>query len=156
MKRFENTILQICMSNKDRNIIIYEHRNNQVSESLDSLNINYKAFDDMNNLINIETNDLLIILVDQYMIGYDDIYKKIGSIILNHPNHIIIINKIKNSEYLDNQMHKLLISLGFNLFSQTNYDNIFFLFYTYNIGSYKKTPDWLNSDNWANPDLWEK
>ncbi len=28
--------------------------------------------------------------------------------------------------------------------------------FKYNINDYKKTPDWLNSDNWANPKMWEK
>ena len=28
--------------------------------------------------------------------------------------------------------------------------------FKYNIKDYKKTPDWLNSDNWANPEMWEK
>jgi hypothetical protein len=48
------------------------------------------------------------------------------------------------------------MSLGFKLSSQINHDDIFFLFYTYNIGNYKNSPDWLNSENWANPELWEK
>jgi hypothetical protein len=28
--------------------------------------------------------------------------------------------------------------------------------YKYNIDSYKRTPDWLNADNWANPEMWNK
>ena len=28
--------------------------------------------------------------------------------------------------------------------------------FKYNINDYKKTPDWLNSDNWANPEMWDK
>ncbi|MFT4636303.1 MAG: hypothetical protein ACI854_001190 [Arenicella sp.] len=28
--------------------------------------------------------------------------------------------------------------------------------FKYNISDYKKTPDWLNSDNWANPQMWGK
>lgn len=28
--------------------------------------------------------------------------------------------------------------------------------YHYNIDTYKKTPDWLNAKNWANPELWNK
>jgi len=28
--------------------------------------------------------------------------------------------------------------------------------FKYNINDYKKTPDWLNADNWANPELWGK
>lgn len=28
--------------------------------------------------------------------------------------------------------------------------------YTYDIATYKNTPKWLNSDDWANPELWNK
>ena len=28
--------------------------------------------------------------------------------------------------------------------------------YKYDLNSYKKTPDWLNPDNWANPKMWNK
>lgn len=28
--------------------------------------------------------------------------------------------------------------------------------FKYNINDYKKTPDWLNADNWANPKMWGK
>ena len=48
------------------------------------------------------------------------------------------------------------MSLGFQARRQIQQNNIFFVFYIYNISSYKKSPDWLNSDNWANPELWEK
>ena len=26
----------------------------------------------------------------------------------------------------------------------------------YDVGTYKTTPDWLNADHWANPELWNK
>jgi len=32
----------------------------------------------------------------------------------------------------------------------------YFGLFKYNIHDYKKTPDWLNSDNWANPNMWGK
>jgi len=28
--------------------------------------------------------------------------------------------------------------------------------FKYNIGDYKRTPDWLNAENWANPNMWNK
>ncbi len=28
--------------------------------------------------------------------------------------------------------------------------------YQFDIGDYKQTPDWLNADHWANPQLWDK
>lgn len=30
------------------------------------------------------------------------------------------------------------------------------MLFKYNISDYKKTPDWLNADNWANPNMWGK
>ncbi|NND80888.1 MAG: hypothetical protein HKN50_00525 [Gammaproteobacteria bacterium] len=36
------------------------------------------------------------------------------------------------------------------------HDDIEFGLFKYNIDEYKKTPDWLNSDNWANPEMWGK
>ena len=39
-------------------------------------------------------------------------------------------------------------------YPQTNKDDI--SLFKYNINDYKKTPDWLNSDNWANPQMWGK
>ena len=35
-------------------------------------------------------------------------------------------------------------------------DELEYGLFKYNISDYKKTPDWLNSDNWANPNMWEK
>ncbi len=34
--------------------------------------------------------------------------------------------------------------------------DIEYALFKYNINDYKKTPDWLNSDNWANPKMWGK
>ena len=99
---------------------------------------------------------LLLLSIDENISNSDDLYRKIGSIILKYPDNFIIINKTNKADYLDNPLHKRLMSLGFKLSSQINHGDIFFLFYTYNIGSYKNSPDWLNSKNWANPELWEK
>jgi len=35
-------------------------------------------------------------------------------------------------------------------------DGVEYGLFKYNINDYKKTPDWLNSDNWANPQMWGK
>ena len=69
---------------------------------------------------------------------------------------VLISNRVLNENYLDSKLHKTVMSLGFQARRQIQQNNIFFVFYIYNISSYKKSPDWLNSDNWANPELWEK
>ena len=48
------------------------------------------------------------------------------------------------------------MSLCFNAILKLKENDLFYIFYAYNISNYKMTPDWLNSENWANPELWEK
>ncbi len=48
---------------------------------------------------------------------------------------------------------KLLISHGYKYHKV---DNNKIMVFIYDISEYKDNPDWLNSENWANPDLWEK
>ncbi len=47
---------------------------------------------------------------------------------------------------------------SFALSKVASYDNATppLSLFKYNIEDYKKTPDWLNADNWANPQLWGK
>lgn len=49
--------------------------------------------------------------------------------------------------------HSALIAFG--LTELHRYDDGWRLF-EYNILNYKKTPDWLNPKNWANPEMWDK
>lgn len=49
--------------------------------------------------------------------------------------------------------------LGFGLVRVQHYDinqTKPVVLYHYNIDTYKKTPDWFNAKNWANPKLWNK
>ncbi len=43
-----------------------------------------------------------------------------------------------------------LVSLGFT--RQTTEEPV----YLFDIETYKRTPDWLNARNWANPEMWDK
>ena len=155
MEKLNNIILHICSNNKNREIILYEHLSSYITESLNYLNITHKSLYNLKSLTNLDSDNLLLLCIEENTLNHKEIYGEIGSIILKHPNHIILINK-SNHNYLENQIHKSLMSLGFKLISQNNHDDVIFLFYTYNISDYKNTPDWLNSDNWANPKLWEK
>ena len=67
-----------------------------------------------------------------------------------------VIRCIKNNNKIKDQCYKLLISLGFNFIHDCKTNSVFYFFYKYNICNYKTIPEWLNSDNWANPQLWEK
>jgi len=49
-----------------------------------------------------------------------------------------------------------LFSFALSKVSSYNQNGIEYGLFKYNISDYKKTPDWLNSDNWANPQMWGK
>lgn len=49
-----------------------------------------------------------------------------------------------------------LFALGLKQVATYTMNEQLFALYKYNLADYKKTPDWLNSDNWANPEMWGK
>ena len=76
-----------------------------------------------------------------------------------------VINILKNDlNFTDQSIDKLKIFVNLvlqenknhNLIAKSKDSNSFLCIYAYNISKYKILPDWLNSDNWANPKLWEK
>ena len=157
MDKLNNIMQHICLENKSKDIVLYENSNSYIYESLKFLKITCQYLSQLEELVKLDSDNMLLLLsIDENISNSDDLYRKIGSIILKYPDNFIIINKTKKADYLDDPLHKRLMSLGFKLSSQISHDDIFFLFYTYNIGSYKNSPDWLNSKNWANPELWEK
>lgn len=53
------------------------------------------------------------------------------------------------------QLHDML-ALGLQRVAEYDADQQRFGLFKYNLSEYKKTPDWLNADNWANPEMWGK
>lgn len=49
-----------------------------------------------------------------------------------------------------------LFSFALSKVAEYEQDKSGLTLFKYNIDDYKKTPDWLNADNWANPQLWGK
>jgi len=49
-----------------------------------------------------------------------------------------------------------LFSFALSKVASYQSDELEYGLFKYNIDDYKKTPDWLNSDNWANPQMWGK
>lgn len=49
-----------------------------------------------------------------------------------------------------------LFSFALSKVASYQSDSIEHGLFKYNINDYKKTPDWLNADNWANPQMWGK
>lgn len=140
-----------------KNLLLYEdNKDKHIAEVFNNLNIVYKTISNIDKTEDIKKNSLLVISVDESLKKISDIDKKLGQLILRLNKNIILINKLNFSEYLDNYVHKVLMSLGFKLYDQVNQKNVYFFLYIYNINNYKNVPDWLNSENWANPELWEK
>lgn len=49
-----------------------------------------------------------------------------------------------------------LFALGLQRVANYKHYKQTFGLFKFNINNYKKTPDWLNADNWANPEMWGK
>ena len=52
--------------------------------------------------------------------------------------------------------HAEMIALGLRLISRYRVKQEPLHLYVFDIHNYRKTPDWLNSRHWANPEMWEK
>tara|TARA_B100000965_G_C19574814_1_gene750830 strand:- start:945 stop:1427 length:483 start_codon:yes stop_codon:yes gene_type:complete len=140
-----------------KNLLLYEdNKDKHIAEVFNNLNIVYRTINNIDKTEDFKKNSLLVISIDESLKKISDIDKKLGQLILILNKNIILINKLNFSEYLDNYVHKVLMSLGFKLYNQVNKENVYFFLYIYNINNYKNVPDWLNSENWANPELWEK
>lgn len=49
-----------------------------------------------------------------------------------------------------------MIAYGLSLVGERERDGKPMKLYKFDIADYKKNPDWLNPDHWANPELWDK
>ena len=145
-----NNILLGIMENHTGTVLLLEKNGSEIKDFLKRYKINFKNI----SLNNDVTDDGMVILspTDSNII---ESYNKFGNLLINSQKRIIIIRKIDTEEYITDA-HNIIMSLGFILAFKTNQNNLFYLVYVYNISNYKKTPDWLNNENWANPELWEK
>ena len=73
--------------------------------------------------------------------------------ILGNPEMLSVTN---DDDFKNNatKYKKLLVSYGYKYHEIDDNDKM--NLFIYDISEYKDNPDWLNSDNWANPDLWDK
>ena len=102
----------------------------------------------------LKSNCLLILVIENHDVT-DKLIQQIASTRTFHQNNLIIIYKKFNSGTPDD-FHESLMSFGFKLLFTEEQEKIFYDIYEYNIIDYKNKPEWLNSDYWANPELWEK
>ena len=68
-----------------------------------------------------------------------------------YSRHLLLLTSIGDAH--DEWQHKELLAYGLN---ELNHYNDGTYLFEYNILNYKQTPDWLNSNDWANPKLWNK
>ena len=142
----------ICGITKDDNldISLWEDNGSEISDVLIKNKLNYNIIDKNDKLP--QGNILILFLKDSDLEKY---YGYIGRLLLIYQNRFIVIRKLNTKSYI-NGTHNMIMSLGFNIIFKFKENNLFYCFYVYNISNYKKTPDWLNNENWANPELWEK
>lgn len=93
---------------------------------------------------------LMIIIINSNMILDGSIFKNIVGL-----NNILMLT-IYNDFFIQHETEckDIMISYGYRYFGNTTSDKA--VIFIYDISKYKENPDWLNSDNWANPEFWEK
>ena len=98
----------------------------------------------------LSNNYLVIIIINSKMILDDLMFKNIIGL-----NNILMLIIYDNS-FIEHEIEckDIMISHGYKYFGNTANDNA--VIFIYDISIYKEKPDWLNSDNWADPELWEK
>ena len=125
---------------------------------LNSLPNDVYAIDIMNHVDQIKdqtNNDNLVILeIDERQYN-QDMLLKIAKLRTYHQTNLIILIEHLGALRI-NLFHETLMSYGFKHLFREKLENILYDLYEYNIIDYKIKPEWLNSDYWANPELWKK
>ena len=111
-------------------------------ESIDSLdNYNKNVFSD---------DELVVIITDLDSLTDSDFFKKNFGL----QNIMMLVTnddkfKNNNTKYLN-----MFFGYGYKYYGPSSNSKV--QVFIYDISEYKDNPDWLNSKNWANPELWEK
>ena len=134
------------------------HKNCYIFNDIENSSFDYPMLklEEIKDKINIiQQEDLIFILISDAIKSYDEYFGDFSRLTLLCSENTFVLNYGEES-ILDSELYKELISLGYNLITKRKDSNSFLCIYAYNISKYKILPDWLNSDNWANPKLWEK
>ena len=99
---------------------------------------------------NFSDNCLVIIIINSSLVLDGSIFKSIVG--LNNILMLIVFDSLFIQH--ETECKDTMISLGYRYFGNTANDKA--VIFIYDISKYKENPDWLNNDNWANPELWEK
>ena len=149
MHNLKDIISDIVVDIGSHNLLV-EDNGNDISKILNEKEFSFSLIKTSN--YDAQGYLLFFFLKDKTLI---DSYDVIGRMTHHFQERFIIIRKLDTLDYITDT-HTMLMSLGFKMMFKLNENNLFYFFYTYSISSYKNIPDWLNSDNWANPELWEK
>ena len=149
MHNLKDIISGIVVDEGSHNLLV-EDNGNYISKILNEKKLSYRLVD--YNELDVQGNSLILFLKDETLIRS---YDHIGRMTHSFQEKFMVIRKLNTQDYITDT-HNMLMSLGFKMLFELNENNLFYFFYAYNISSYKNIPDWLNSDNLANPELWEK
>ena len=111
-------------------------------ESIDSLDCYKKnVFSD---------DELLVIIADLESLIDSYIFKN------NYGLHNIMLLIANDDKFKKNttKYMNIFFGYGYKYFGTSNNNKV--QIFIYDISDYKDNPDWLNNNNWANPELWEK
>ena len=137
-----------------KKIFIFSNMSNDLLKSLD-IRQPFTRIDSISKIEqSIDDDSMLLMILDEEAFKLEQI-NTLATIKTFHQDKFIIINKYKK-EKKKVDFHNTLMSFGFKLLFTDEFQKIFYDIYEYNIIDYKNKPEWLNSDYWANPELWEK
>ena len=137
-----------------KKIFIFSNMSNDLLKSLD-IRQPFTKIDSISEIEqSIDDDSMLLMILDEEAFKLEQI-NTLATIKTFHQDKFIIINRYKK-EKKKVDFHNTLMSFGFKLLFTDEFQKIFYDIYEYNIIDYKNKPEWLNSDYWANPELWEK
>ena len=137
-----------------KKIFIFSNIANDLLKSLD-IRQPFTKIDSISEIEqSIDDDSMLLMILDEEAFKLEQI-NTLATIKTFHQDKFIIINRYKK-EKKKVDFHNTLMSFGFKLLFTDEFQKIFYDIYEYNIIDYKNKPEWLNSDYWANPELWEK
>ena len=137
-----------------KKIFIFSNIANDLLKSLD-IRQPFTRIDSISKIEqSIDDDSMLLMILDEEAFKLEQI-NTLATIKTFHQDKFIIINRYKK-EKKKVDFHNTLMSFGFKLLFTDKFQKIFYDIYEYNIIDYKNKPEWLNSDYWANPELWEK
>ena len=137
-----------------KKIFIFSNMANDLLKSLD-IRQPFTKIDSISKIEqSIDDDSMLLMILDEEAFKLEQI-NTLATIKTFHQDKFIIINRYKK-EKKKVDFHNTLMSFGFKLLFTDEFQKIFYDIYEYNIIDYKNKPEWLNSDYWANPELWEK